>query len=702
MFWLRLLLFALPLLFVFGATWLFSRVGDLQLARESGALVSGIREPIGLLNPLAPADGITGEVSDLVFEPLLRRDGEGRLVPGLLDRWTSRTVVTIRCSSEEAAGESEALLRSGEALGEGLVLLAIERVEAVLTVALEGSQPDLEARLLAGLPEENLGNDQFVRLRMSHSARASLEAFLANSVERSQLRMMEFAGDGEAHLFVRGEADRFLDELRAYYASNPSLGAVVEEEGPRSHTSLREMVLELRDDVTWHDGTDFTSADVVFSYGELTRPGSPLPLDGAFAFLDSLEAVGRHRLRVVCREMPATMLESWERLPLLPAHRLGPSGGLANAEALLDFFARPVGLGPYRVGRRLPDGGIELVANESYFRGSPLEKVLRYRRFDSLEAKLLALRYGYLDAMVPDERFSAWSERHLGTVETRRDQASAQHFVAWNLDRAPLDDGAVRSALAKAVDLDAILRETATDFQVPVTSLFHPSHPAVTGRMPLPRHDPREAERLLEGAGYRLDESTGRRSGAGGRELAFILLVNESSAEHRRLAAALAEQWAAVGCEVKIETVPWTKMVTERIPARDYDAVFLSWKLPRGRDLGEVWHSSAAESGGGNPSGLRDVEVDRLLSTIRRETDPDRVSKAIESLHETIARLQPCFFVCDSGRILTLRTDALRLARPSADGAYLVEPITIGTGGLSESRPWWVRRETLEARNLSD
>ncbi len=225
MFWLRAILFSSPLLLMFGGAWLFDRVGELQLSVDKDALVYAIHEPVGLLNPLVPSSGITGEVTDLIFEPLLARDGKLQLVPNLIEKWSFQTLMTIRCSSEEAAGESEAMLRSGEYLKEGMELLALDRSESVLTLALRGIEADLDTKLLGGFTEGNLGDYLLVRLTLKHSVRESVEAFLKGAVEKTQVRMIDYLGDREANLFVRGETDLFLRELRLYYESNRSLEA---------------------------------------------------------------------------------------------------------------------------------------------------------------------------------------------------------------------------------------------------------------------------------------------------------------------------------------------------------------------------------------------------------------------------------------------------------------------------------------------
>lgn len=691
MFWLRWLFYASPIWLGFGGAWLYDSVAALRMERETGAMVHAIERPVGPLAPFLPLDGIDGEIAGLLFEPLLRRDGQMNLCGNLIERWNLRQVVTLRCASEEAAGEAEARLLAGEVLPPAIAPLAVDREGSVLAVAFGDHGEKAEEALLGDLPGNLLGDDLLVKVRASHSVAELLRAWLATATERSQLRLLELRGEGEADLYLSGETDRLLEELSLYLASNPSTSPSLEVVGRRSHSSVRELLLDLRSDAFWHDGRPFTSEDVLFSYRLFTRPDSPLPLAGAFDYVAAVETISGHRVRVVLREAPGSLLESWERLPILPAHRFAEDGELPAK--LAEFLREPVGLGPYRLEGRRPDGGAELVVHGAYHLGAPPEQRLRYRRFRSLESILLALRGGEIDVIEPDARFLEWSRRHPGTVETVRDIPRFQHLVAWNLGRSPFDRPSVRQALARGYDPSTTLRDRATEFETPARGLFLPGVPHVAEPMLLPLYDPRGAANLLEREGFPLDEATGTRRDASGRSFAFSLLVNAEQAEHRRLASLLAEQWAALGIEAKVEPVPWEELVSGRIPRREFDAVLVSWPLGPGRDLRQVWHHSAAEPGGGNLCGLRHAEVDALVEGLRQESDPAILAETAASLQRTIAALQPCLFLCETGRILTLRTNALEVRPPGAP-----EPLPVGTaserGGLAAERAWWARKES--------
>ena len=126
--------------------------------------------------------------------------------------------------------------------------------------------------------------------------------------------------------------------------------------------------------------------------------------------------------------------------------------------------------------------------------------------------------------------------------------------------------------------------------------------------------------------------------------------------------------------------------------ARNFDAVVLGWELPFERDRLAAWHSTSIGEGGGNICGLRNQIVDEILERLRYETDPVAVQTLAGRLNGEIAGLQPCFFVCDSGRILSLRRNRVEVARPSENGDPVFRPIGIGKAGLHSVRPWWVRK----------
>lgn len=692
MLWLRTLVYLTPLALGLVAVLLVRQVGRLQMPPPGDAFVTAIQKPVGPLHPLGADEGVTREIRDLVFEPLLLRDESLALRPHLVDSWRFRTVATVHCASEESAGEVEAMVLSGEySPEEGLELTGVVREGKILTFSFSSFAGNLEERFLDQIDEESLANFEVIHLTVDHSVETFFEAYLQNSVEKRELRMVDFEGDRVAELFLEGGLDRFLEELKLYLKSNADLNPRIERAGRRSHVVTREAVFALREGVHWHDGVAFSTDDVLYSFEEFTGEDSTSPLRGLFWFVDSIEATGPSEIRMVCREPPSPefILECWERLPILPSHRFRNR----EKDAWAEFLDRPIGCGPYRVIRRFRDGGIELQASEGYLLGKPAQERLLYRRFDSLESKLLALRSGRIDALVPDERFEVWSHRNPGEIETLSGIPRFQHFVAWNLERKPFDEAALRVALAMGVDSQHDRVEKGGLFLGPVRGLFRSGLSYDPGPISLPPHDPRLAEERLEELGYRWDAGSGIRKAPDGEPFAFRLTVNESSSEHLALADSLVEQWAALGIQVEVERMPLERIVYERLIPRDYQGVLLSWEIPLHRDRSESFHSESVSEGRGNFFGLRDPAVDRSVEELRYASFPSEVEEAARDLQERISELQPCLFLAESGRVFWFRDGAVSLLSPGVEGGA-VRPLP-RDGGIARSRPWWVKRETF-------
>jgi hypothetical protein len=141
-----------------------------------------------------------------------------------------------------------------------------------------------------------------------------------------------------------------------------------------------------------------------------------------------------------------------------------------------------------------------------------------------------------------------------------------------------------------------------------------------------------------------------------------------------------------------VQELPWQEILTDRLVSRNFDGVLLSWEVPLEKDRYSTLHSNVIEEGGGNLFGLRNQVVDELLLKLREETDDTSVTSAAHELQEEIADLQPCFFVCETGRIVWIRTRAIELARPIGGGEYTSDEPGIGKAGLERVRAWWIRR----------
>ena len=136
----------------------------------------------------------------------------------------------------------------------------------------------------------------------------------------------------------------------------------------------------LKQDVTWHDGEPFTSADVVFTYEWIMSEGNTPTTQGSYTPIASVEAVDDYTVTVNFTEPNPAWFEAFvgSNGRIIPQHIMGDYMGEAGRDA--PFNLSPIGTGPYKVVDFRPGDVLLCEINMEYWDpGKP--------HFDSVEMK---------------------------------------------------------------------------------------------------------------------------------------------------------------------------------------------------------------------------------------------------------------------------------------------------------------------------
>jgi len=279
----------------------------------------------------------------------------------------------------------------------------------------------------------------------------------------------------------------------------------------------RSWTIHLRTDVRWHDGVPVTAHDVAFSLELLRHTEFAGSRVYSVAVLDdSTYNITYHR-----RARAGSPLDAWTLF--WPKHLL--EGLDPDKFAGWEFWKAPVGNGPYRFVRMVPNTAMIFEANPEYYRGRP--------RIDRVVVKLAAepslteLVSGNVDAisyinpgsllqLKVDARFQAYYSFAGGGVFTA---------VYWNHRHAAFRDPRVRRALTLAIDRRELHRVGNLPKETLVFDVIFTQRQLDRGELPasLP-YDTVEAGRLLDEAGWRDTDGDGVRDRAG-RQFHFSLLM---------------------------------------------------------------------------------------------------------------------------------------------------------------------------------
>jgi len=278
----------------------------------------------------------------------------------------------------------------------------------------------------------------------------------------------------------------------------------VEEDGQR-------IIFELRDGLTFSDGTPLTAEDVRRSWLRVIDPADPSPLSsllddiaGATAYArgeGSVEDVGIHAdglTLTVEFERPAAYFPAVAAVPSLAVVPTGIEEQVRGPEDGADFTAS----GPYiPIEQEL--GQIRLQGNDAYWAGPPPITDIAIITDDGGRSSVDVFEDEAVDWTRISSFDASWIryDRYLGP-QLRHSAEMMVDFLGFDTTEAPFDDAAARRAIAMAVDWRRLAALGGGDSDVAPTSIVPPGIAARGEDDYLLPYDPEAARAELAAAGY--------------------------------------------------------------------------------------------------------------------------------------------------------------------------------------------------------
>lgn len=419
------------------------------------------------------------------------------------------------------------------------------------------------------------------------------------------------------------------------------------------------IIFNLRPEAKWHDGKPVTADDVVWTFNTIMAKGLP-QYKAYYASVEKVEALDKRRVKFIFNqagnlELPLIVGE----LAILPKHYW------AGRDFEATTLDKPLGSGPYKVGKVNPGRSIEYVRVKNWWADNlPVYKGrFNFDRivFDYYRDQNITLEAFFAGEFDFHQEYTAklWATAYDAppvvdgrikkqTVKNEIPQGM-QAFV-MNLRRPVFQDIAVRKAIAYAFDFEWSNKQFAYGAYDRTRSFFQNSEMAATGlpegreleileqfRDRLPeavfteeynppktkgygnnRENLKAAIKLLEEAGYQIGKDGLRVDPKTGAPLEFEFVVANTNAAFERWFGPWKKNMQRIGIKANIRVVDAAQYIN-MILAFDYDMIVSSWpqSTSPGNEQREYWGSDRADmSGSRNFIGLKDPVVDELIELI--------------------------------------------------------------------------------------
>jgi peptide/nickel transport system substrate-binding protein len=375
--------------------------------------------------------------------------------------------------------------------------------------------------------------------------------------------------------------------------------------------------LNLEQNVKWHDGKPFTSADVKFSLLNITRPYHPVG-KANFDVIENIDTPDLYTVVIKLRHKDAAFLSKLDpkQCAIAPKH-LYEGTDIPNNP----YNWKPIGTGPFKFKEWVKGSHLIFEKNENYWRKDPQGRSLPYldrivlQVIPDATTMIASLEAGNIDYIPPLDVVPSVEAKRLNAQKGIKvidwDYANKDiYFLFYNMKRKITGNADVRKAIAHLVNEKDIADRIFTGYAVPMSASDRGFLTWFTGTIPR-YYEPNIAiaEKLLDKAGFPKNKD--------GVRFKINMTVSQEAEDFRKMAEIMASSFKQAGIELQM-TIYDSAGVNDKVYMNlDYDLHIQTVAVgPDPFFMEKTWHSKNIGKGWiTNASGYSNTKVDELLES---------------------------------------------------------------------------------------
>lgn len=327
---------------------------------------------------------------------------------------------------------------------------------------------------------------------------------------------------------------------------------------------------------------DFNADDVIFSFMRQKDPQHPYHniSSGNYANFESLEfgqlitAIDKPdeytvRFTLAHAEAPFVADLAWYFASILSAEY---ADAMLKAGTPERVDMDPIGTGPFKLAQYQKDSRILFTAFPEYWQGKAhIDRLIfsitpdasvRYAKLEKNECQVMPFpNPADLPRMKENKAINLMSKAGLNTG-----------FLAFNTQKAPLDNVKVRQALAMAINKPAIIEAVFHGTGTAAKNLLPPGVWSANSQLKDDEYDPQKAKALLAESGV---------AGPISIDLWAMPVQRPYNPNAKRMAEMIQADWAKIGVQTKITTYEWGEYL-KRVKDGEHQAALMGWTTATG------------------------------------------------------------------------------------------------------------------------
>jgi peptide/nickel transport system substrate-binding protein len=371
-----------------------------------------------------------------------------------------------------------------------------------------------------------------------------------------------------------------------------------------------------REGVKWHDGSDFSAEDIVWSLERAGAEATGNPIQFVWSKIGNFTIDGNVITADVLSFEPT--LFKWMGfltgyvLPKAYYEKVGAEG----------FEAAPIGTGPYMVDRFERNAFLRLKANKDYWGGAPAFETVTLKFVTDASSRVAEVESGasHITLEIPYEEYDRLKAKD-GLAGVTQPISDIGMIFLNDID--VMLDRNVRLAAHHAIDKQLIVDRLLSGYGVPIDTLQTPQYAAYDPSIKV-GYDPEKAKELLAASGYGPDNP-----------VKFTIQTTRGfKPKDYEMVQAIVGLWRRVGIEAEIEVYEIAKHFELRAADQLAPAAFYNW----GNSVGDPATSTGFAMFGPSPHSVWDgADMIEMIGPLWGEPDEAKRIAGFQAVDRKIA-----------------------------------------------------------------
>ncbi|MFC6116836.1 glutathione ABC transporter substrate-binding protein [Sporosarcina thermotolerans] len=412
----------------------------------------------------------------------------------------------------------------------------------------------------------------------------------------------------------------------------------------------------LRENVKFHDGTDFTAEAVKRTIERVLDEKTASARANLFEMITEVKVINDHKVQLITEYPYAPLLANLSHY----------ASGIISPTAIdsgKEIAQNPVGTGPYKLANWKIGQEIKLEQFDKYWGKQSGLKTITFKVIPEDSTRVAMVETGEAHIADPVPVTEVDRITNSDSMKLVRSDSLGNDYIGFNLNKEPFNNVKVRQAISYAIDTESIISGVYNNVGTLATSTMGPAIWGFNDKLKGYSYDLEKAKALMAEAGYKDGFKT-------------TIWTNDNKAR-MDVAEVVQSQLKGLGIDLEIKVVEWGAYL-EGTGKGEHDMFILGWSNMTGdADYNQYFlFHSAAHGNTGNRAFYSNPKVDDLINKGRQETDPEKRLAIYAEAQEIEMNDAPMIFFRNSEYISAIGKNVQGFwIHPS--GVYMLDDVTV-------------------------